>query len=111
MLGKTRGISVLARSHQRHVRIVGQVVEELGEELGQPPHANKITAGAVVGVLPAALLALIAFFLIVVAVELDNLPCHLLIYAAIEADALLLAKRLNHESLVSLHNDRLLSHI
>ena len=44
MVGKAHGVSVLAGSDKGHVMIFDQVAKELAKELGEPPHADEVTA-------------------------------------------------------------------
>ena len=83
VVSEARRVGVLARRYQRHIVIVDQIVEELREELGQPPHTNEVPSCRVVLPFPAVLFAFIALFLVVLSVELDNFSGDLLVDAAI----------------------------
>ena len=84
--------------------LIDQVVEEFREELGQPPHTDQVPPTRVVGPLPAALLALVTLFLVVVAVQVDDLACDLFVNHAIQVQAVVLPKLLDHEGLIPFHD-------
>ena len=97
-------VCIFACSDECHFIVVDEVVEEFGDEFGEPPHADEVASAGVVGPLPAALLALVTLFLVVVAVQLDDLAGDLFVNHAIQVQAVVLSKLLNHERLISLHD-------
>ena len=104
-------VCVFACSDERHFIVVDDVVEQFGEEFGEPPHAHEVASAGVVGPLPATLLALVTLFLVVVAVQLDDLACDLFVNHAIQVQTVVLPKLLNHKGLISLHDCRFLGNI
>ena len=91
--------------------LIDQVVEEFREELGQPPHTDQVPPTRVVSPLPAALLALITLFLVILTVKLDDLTSDFFVDHAVESQTFVFLQRRDHKSLVLLHDCRLLSHV
>ena len=104
-------VCVFACSDECHFIVVDEVVEQFGEEFGEPPHAHEVASAGVVGPLPATLLALVTLFLVVVAVQLDDLACDLFVNHAIQVQTIVLPKLLNHKGLIPLHDCRFLGNI
>ena len=101
---ETSLVCVFACSDKRHFIVVDEVVEQFGDEFGEPPHADEVASAGVVGPLPAALLALVTLFLVIVAVQLDDLACDLFVNHAIQVQAVVLPELLDHKGLIPLHN-------
>ena len=59
VLSKSSLVCVLTSIYKSHLIVVDEVIKELSEELGEPPHANKIPASRVVFPFPAGFLAFI----------------------------------------------------
>ena len=111
MLSEPRCVGVFAGCNESHLVLIDQVVEQLGEELGEPPHAHQISATRVVGPLPATLLALIALLLVILAVELDDLPSDFFVNHAIQGQTFVFLELGDHEGLVLFHDCRLFGHV
>ena len=108
---ETCSVSVLAGLHEGHLRVVNEVLEELGHELGQPPHTHEVSSRRVIGVLPPALKTLLALLSVVVTVAADNVLLDLLLDGREDAQGFVLSQHLNHELLVGLHDGRLVSNV
>ena len=91
--------------------MIDQVVEEFREEFGQPPHTDQVPTARVVCPLPAALLALITLFLVILTVKLDDLTSDFFVDHAVKGQTFVFLQRRDHKSLVLLHDCRLLSHV
>ena len=111
MLSESGLVSVLTGIHQSHLIVVDEVIEELSEELGKPPHAHKIPASRVVCPFPAGFLAFIAFLRVVFAIQTCDSLSYFLCDLAIDGQRFILAKVRNHERLVLHHFDRLFVYI
>ena len=72
MVSEAGRVGILACSNQSHSMVVDQVVQKLGQEFREPPHANEVTSGRVVLDLPGGVLALVELLLVVVTVALDD---------------------------------------
>ena len=86
VLGETCRVGILTGLHKGHLVVVHQVVEQLSEELSEPPHADQVPARGVVLHLPAVLLALVHLLLVVVAIATDHLQGDFLIDSGIQGD-------------------------
>ena len=112
VIGETGSVGVLASSHQRQIMPIDKVVEELGEELGEPPHADQVTARGVVLGLPRGHLGLVELLLVVLTVELDDFQGDFLIDCGVESLGLVrLLKVVDEEIFVTAHDLCLLSDI
>ena len=111
VLGETCLVRVFAGCNERHLIVIDQVVEELGEELGEPPHAYQIPATRVIGPLPAPLLALITLFLVIFAVKLDDLTSDFFVNHTIKCQTWVFLQLGDHKSLVLFHDSGFFSDI
>ena len=101
-------VRVLAGSYQRHLYVVEEVFEELREELGEPPHPDKVARRGVIRILPLAIVAVAELLFVVVAVQLLHVLLDLLQDLLVDAEGLVLAQLSDHELFVCPHNRRLL---
>ena len=111
MVSKASRVRILTSVDQGHLLTVDQVVQELGEELGQPPHAHQIAARRIISILPTSLLALVQLLLVVVTVATDHTLGDLFVDHGIEGQGCFLAEIGDHKCLVLLHDTRLIRNI
>ena len=107
MLGEAGLVSVLTGIDQGHLIVVDEVIEELSEELGEPPHAHKIPASRIVLPFPASFLVISQLLRVVIAIELSNSEFNFFGDLAINGQRIIHTHVRNHERLVFHHFHRL----
>ena len=103
VLSEASLVSVLTGIDQGHLIVVDEVIEELSEELGEPPHAHKIPASRIVFPFPAGFLAFITLLRVVFAVETRDTLSDFFSDLAINRQRVVFAEGRNHERLVLHH--------
>ena len=103
VLGEASLVSVLTGIDQGHLIVVDEVIEELSEELGKPPHAHKIPASRIVFPFPACFLAFITLLRVVFTIETSDTLSDFFSDLAINRQRVVFAEVRNHERLVLHH--------
>ena len=111
MFGKTGLVGILTAVNERHLSLVNQIVEKLGKEFSEPPHANQVTAGRIVRPFPAVFLTLIELLGIVITIASDHTQVDFFVNSGVKCKISVLLKLSNHESLIILHDGGFLGNI